>query len=164
MTLDPPTSVRAASPPLRRERLVASLAYAVPLAVSWLLPQRDAAFAISLLFPLALAAAGFLTKRRPLLLHGGQAFHLLAAYALLAAFLGIVAKPGVLRWAGQFGSIPLDPDAIRAAKVAFWLVAISRSATLFYLGVVTLRGRDAVLPFLGCVPFFGRVPFTEPAR
>ena len=39
MTLDPPTSVRAASPPLRRERLVASLAYAVPLAVSWLLPS-----------------------------------------------------------------------------------------------------------------------------
>jgi hypothetical protein len=138
-------------------RTVAPLAYLAPLAVTWLVPQAEAALAAALAIPLGIAAAGFVGKRPALLLHGGQAFHLLAAYALLAAFLGIVAEPGALRWAGPRGSIPLGANPIKAAKVAFWLVALSRSGTLLYLGIEALRGRDVALPF------FGRVPAPAPA-
>jgi hypothetical protein len=149
---------------MTRDALLASLAYAAPLAASWLLPDPAVGFAISLLVPLALASAGYLAKRPALVAHGGQAFQLLAAYALLAAFLGIVAAPGTLRFAGRFGSIPLDPDAIRAARIAFWLVATSRGATLLYLAVATLRGRDPRVPFFGDVPFAGKLASAPAAR
>jgi hypothetical protein len=138
-----------------RDRWLAALAYLGPLAATWLVPGQKVSFLAAFAIPIALAIHGSLAKRPLPLLHGFQAVHLLAAFALAAAFLGIVARPGVLRWVGDFGSIPLDAGASRAARWAFWLVALSRSALLAILGIGVAAGRDPVLPF------FGRVPYSD---
>ncbi len=144
------------------QRFAAALAYALPLAAPWVCPDPSVAIALSLVLPLVLAVAGAATRRPALLFHGIQAFHLVAAFAVAAAFLGVVETPGHVRWAGALGSIPLDPEAGAASRVAFWVVAAVRAGALGILTLRTLRGLDPVLPLLGDVPWPKRTT-SEPA-
>jgi len=139
-------------PPSTLERLAAVICYAAPLLAPLTIPDPAIGFWLAPSVPALLAAFGWSARRRYLVFHGGQAFHLTVAFTILAATLGVVEKPGTLRWIGALGSTPLDRDASLASRIGFWILAFFRAATFLWLSIRVGLRRGVAIPGVGDVP------------
>jgi hypothetical protein len=142
---------------MNAQRVIASLSYFVPCFATWSVDDPATALGIGLAAPVVLALLTLRFRSPRVAFHAFQSLHTLLFFAWIAAFAGIIEKPGGVRWAGALGSIPLDTGASVAARAAFWAIAIVRGGLLFILGVRTFAGLETRIPLLGDVPpFFAR--------
>lgn len=132
-----------------------SLFYWIPLFAPWVLFEATLAGAVSLLLPLGIGFIALQRSWRETAVHAFQSFHIVAAFFLLSALVGVVVHPGAVRWFGPLASVPLDQSAPVAAVAAFWSIAIARAGILLFLGFRAATGHPVVLPILGSIPSGG---------
>ncbi|MFN0207832.1 MAG: hypothetical protein ACKVS6_16105 [Planctomycetota bacterium] len=148
---------------MNRNAILSAFAYLGPVIATWTVSDPAWALGAGAAIPILIIAFSIPSRNETILTHSFQALNLLLFFMLVSTFVGIIEKPGEIRWAGALGSVPLGAGASAAARTAFWIIAILRVTILTVLGCRVLMGRPAVLRNFGEIPAFLRRAQTDSA-
>jgi len=146
---------------MNRNTIFSAFAYLGPVIATWTVSDPSWALGASATIPIFIIAFSIPSRNETILTHSFQALNLLLFFMLVSTFVGIIEKPGEIRWAGTLGSVPIGAGASAAAKAAFWIIAILRVTILTILGCRVLAGRPMIFRNFGEIPAFLRRAQTD---